>query len=101
MITEQYELEGQPVQLRLSFSGDFINQILGYPVIVEAWDKRDQGRVGRAYREAFNEEERRAIGAMYPAMYSWYLRTGIPQRVGMRLRTLQLLQRAANFFASI
>lgn len=82
------------------FSGEMFGKVVAYPVIVESWEKRRAGRVKRAYIATFTEGERKTLSKWQGKFYRWYLVTGTPKRVMLRLKTLALLQRAVTFFAS-
>lgn len=84
--------------LRVSFRGDLGSR---WFVIVETWDHKNYGRGKRSYKQLFTEKERRQIARWYKHIYNWYLRTGLPRRFTMSLETFNLLDRAANFFATI
>lgn len=90
------------VAVMVTYSGDAFQRFVAYPVIVEAWDR--VGRCGskrRKYNAAFTEAERRLLTAYHGRFYRWYLVSGSPRRVACRLKTLQMLKRAVDFFASI
>lgn len=71
-------------------------------VIVEMWDHKNYGRGKREYLKNFDGKERKIIGKYHTSLYTWYLRTGIPRGgVRMSLKTYDLLERAANFFAGL
>ena len=75
-------------------------------VIVEVWDRvvphmSRSGSKNRKYKEAFTEQERAIISRYHTKMYDWHLRSGHQDEIGMSLSTYQLLERAANFFATI
>lgn len=72
-----------------------------YPVIVENWDKRLHGSKRRKYHAAFTEKERATIARWQTKFSDWYLRSGTPTRVMMKLETFDLLRRAVHFFASV
>jgi hypothetical protein len=75
---------------------------LGFPVMVENWEKRKSGRVKRAWLREFNESERRYLSAMYQLFYRWYLVTGTPGHFTFReMAHFELVRRAINFFATI
>ena len=84
-----------------TWSGDTFRKLCQYPVIVEAWDKRLHGRVRRAYHGAFSEQERNLITRWQAKFADWHLRSGAPERVVMRHKTLRLLRRAVDFFATV
>ncbi len=70
-------------------------------VIVECYDHKKNGRVKRKWLEQFDERERKIVSAWYLKLYAYYLRTGIPiGGVPMLMSTLDVLRKAANFFAT-
>lgn len=100
------ELEDErPVVLSPSFSGPAFCRAVAYPCIVERWDRvvgpGAYGSKRRAYQAEFTETERRVISKWHTRFYRWHLVTGTPLRVVLKLATLQLLQRAVNFFATV
>lgn len=100
------EIPGQmtfepPVRLKTQFSGEFFQSQVAYPVILEGWDRKDHGRVKRAYEMEFNKEERKQLDKYYPTLYRWYFVQGTPRTVEITLHDLDLLKRAANFFGTI
>lgn len=71
-------------------------------VIVECYDHKKYGRGKREYMRQFSEKERKTISHWYGRLYDYYLRRGIPvDGVDMMPSTLELLRRAADFFASL
>lgn len=70
-------------------------------VIVEMYDHKRYGRGKREYLKEFTESERKLIGHYYRLLYNWYLRTGCPDKFGMKINTYLLLDRAAAFFAGL
>lgn len=102
---EQFNNHTRRFEMLPTFSGDFFQELVQYPIVVEMWDKvvgrNNTGRKNRAWLASFTEDERRTIHRYYNLFYRWYLRTGTPQYVIMRLKTLHLLQRAVHFFATI
>lgn len=103
-IDEQFtddEDQPRPLQLMPTFSGDAFIKVVAYPVVVEAWEKKRDGSRKRRYLAEFTEAERVVIGRWHTRFEKWYLRTGTPRRVQLRLSTLTLLQRAVNFFGGI
>ena len=77
-------------------------QALQYPVVVEMWDKKNGGRVKRAWLQEFpTEAEREKARYWYLKFYGWYLRTGAPQEISVRPSTLKFLERLINFFGTI
>ena len=71
-------------------------------VIVEGYDKKQHGRVKRRWLTEFTDAERKIVSAWYARLYTYYLRSGIPNTgVRMSLTTLTTLRKAANFFAEV
>ncbi len=95
------EIPNRPMVLRPVFTGDKFKELVSYPVIVEGWEKSKYGRVRRAWHKEFTQEERNKIARYHGKFYRWYLVTGNPHRVSLRLTTLTLLQRAVAFFATV
>lgn len=93
---DDYNVE-TAVMLRVS--GERFRRMVEFPVLVENWDKRKSGRGRRAWMREFTETERRKIARYYGRFYRWYLVTGTPRQVVLRIPTLQLLKRACHFFA--
>lgn len=93
--------ESRELVLSPNLSGEFFKRLVPFGVIVEMWDKRNQGRVGRAYRAEFTEGERKLLGTWQAKFYRWHLVSGTPERVSLRPKTLELLRRAVNFFATV
>jgi hypothetical protein len=93
--------EHKPVVLRPVFSGDMFRKVCSYPVIVEMWDRRLNGSVRRRYHAEFTEKERATIARYQTKFRRWHLVVGTPRRVMMSMTTLNLLQRAVGFFATI
>lgn len=89
----------KPVSIRLNLSGDMFLKVVPYPVVVESWDKKKQGRHKRRWEATFTQAERRKISSYHGRFYRWYLVTGTPRQAQARPRTIELLQRAVNFFA--
>jgi hypothetical protein len=89
------------VELVPTLSSELFCRQVQYAVIVELWDKTKFGRVKRAFEETFTEEERRTIEQYYDVFRRWHLQEGTPDRVAVRPGTLQLLQRAVQFFGEI
>lgn len=83
------------------FSGEAFQAAVAFPVIVEAWDKKNSGRRQREWLQAFTQAERNKLGKFHRRFYRWYLVTGVPKRVSVNMATLELLQKAVNWFASI
>jgi hypothetical protein len=91
----------RPILLLPSFSGEAFSEVCAYPVIVEAWEKRLHGLGRRRYHAAFSVAERATIARYHTHFRRWYLVTGTPRRIILRLRTLHLLNRAVAFFATV
>jgi hypothetical protein len=60
---------------------------LQYPVVVEMWDKKNDGQRRRRWLAEFTEAERVKAKYWYDRFYRWYLVTG-PREVVMSPRTL-------------
>lgn len=88
-------------QLLAVMTGGKFGETVAYPVIVEAWGKKDCGRGRRAWLAAFTAGERDTIGRYYARFYRWHLVSGTPKHVSCRLKTIELLQRAVAFFAGL
>lgn len=93
--------QAKPISVVLMFTGDKFRKTINYPMIVELWERRFDGRVKRAWLKEFCAAERAAIGRWAQKFYRWHLITGAPQQIGMKLKTLELLQRAEAFFGSV
>ena len=90
------------VGLWIAIEGDLFRQVVDYPVIVEAWRRKDGGRVKREWFAQFTQAERNLISRYHAKFYRWYLVTGTPRKIVFRkIRTLQVLQKAVNFFATV
>ena len=90
---------GVAVLVRLRVGEEHIRPLF---VIVEMYARKQYGRGRRAWENQFSQTERKIISRWYGRLYDYYLRTGMPrQGVEMMPGTLELLQRAANFFASL
>lgn len=79
---------------------------LNYPVIVESWEKcvgpYASGSKKRKYLAEFTLAERKILSKYNQKFYRWYLVTGPPAYFMFgKVSTIALIQRAANFFASI
>ena len=83
------------------FSGEMFRRVICYPLIVEMWHKKDSGRNKRRWLAEFSQTERDKISEYYGRFYKWYLVTGTPRRVALKLQTLQLLERAVSFFGEL
>lgn len=98
---DEEEIEDRPLVLSPVFSGEAFLANCCYPVVVEMWEKRKAGRVRRAYLAEFTETERNLIARWQTKFYRWHLVTGTPRRIMIRLKTLELLQRAVAFFGGV
>lgn len=99
---EQYEdPENKPIVLQPIINGDKFTSIINYPVIVESYEKVTRSFSGkRAYKAEFSEDERRLLSYWHTRFRKWYLETGTPKRVVMKTKTMDLLRRAVQFFAT-
>jgi hypothetical protein len=91
----------QPFHLMPVFSGEAFQKTVPFPVIVEGWEKKNSGRVKRRWLAEFTPSERKKLSGYHGRFYRWYLISGVPRTVTLHLRTLELLQKAVNFFGSI
>jgi len=91
--------DGKAMTLLPVFSGEAFQKAVVFPVIVEAWDKKSAGKHKRRWEATFTPAERKKIAIYYGRFYKWYLVSGVPRKVSVRLNTLTLLQKAVNFFA--
>jgi len=98
---ETEETTHPDVRVIVSFSHDKFIRLVNYPVIVEAWGKQKNFRGKRLWLEKFTEEERQLIGKYYKRFHGWYLVGGPPPCVLIRMQTLDLMQRAVDFFATV
>jgi hypothetical protein len=94
-------LDSRKLSLVPVFSGGAFRSIVDFPVIVEAWDHKRDGLRKRRWLAEFNESERKRLGSWHGKFYRWYLIDGTPHHVKCKLSSVQLLQRACNFFATI
>jgi hypothetical protein len=89
------------MKLAYEYSREDLNA-LGFPVMVEGWEKKSFGRVRREYLKEFSYYERQVLSQYYKRFYYWYLVKGTPERfIFRKIRTIALLERAINFFGSI
>jgi hypothetical protein len=96
---EPKPIKNDGVEFSIKFGQDYISPLF---VIVECYDHKSYGRAKREYLKEFTKAERKIISKYYGKLYRWYLVTGLPiDGVAMKLETLNLLRRAANFFATI
>ena len=102
LLREEEQRNEEPVKMMPTFRGDYFGKICQYPIIVEAWKKIESaGSRLRRYHAEFDEKERKVIRFWYNRFYRWYLVTGAPDHITMKLNTLDLLRRAVAFFASV
>ena len=73
---------------------------LQYPIIVECWEKKNCGRVRRAWLKEFNEKERAVAGKLYKLFYQWHLVKGAPQTKLFHHSTVTFIHRLVHFFAT-
>ena len=71
------------------------------PIVVEQWDKKNFGRVKRLWLHSFNEADRKRASRLQKLFYQWYLIKGLPQEHTFKPRTVCLIHRLVEFFASI
>ena len=72
-----------------------------YPIVVQMWDKKNSGRIGRAWRKEFNEQERQKAYFWYRRFYKWYLVRGTPEHHWFLPETIQFIERLVNFFGTV
>lgn len=92
------------VRLMVAFESHMIKPFSS--IIVETWNRvvNPRERCGSKYRKwlaEFSVAEREALGTWHTKMYGWEIRSGLPLEIVMSLSTYSLLERAANFFASV
>ena len=75
---------------------------MGYPVVVEMWDKV-MGSMSRRrkYQETFTESERVTIAKYHRIFYNWHLIKGTPESAAFSGDVYELLQKACNFFGGM
>ena len=74
---------------------------LQYPIIVESWYRKADGRGKRLWIQTFSTEERKAASALYKKFYRWHLQSGTPQQAGFAPSTIEFIQRLVAFFAEL
>lgn len=89
----------RPLTVLPVFSGEAFLRLVPYPVIVEGWHRRLEGRAKRAYQAEFTKAEQRVLECWHARFARWHLRSGTPRRVACRVTSLTLLKRATEFFA--
>lgn len=89
------------MEMMLKLNKEELNN-LQYSVVVEMWDKV-QGSMSKRkkYNEEFTEQERETIRRYYKVFYNWYLVKGTPDNTTMSPKTLNILERAINFFGCL
>ncbi len=92
--------------LVLRYERDEIAATFAYGCMVEMWDhvvgRTASGSKRRKYREAFTDKERKTISKWHTAFRKWLLVTGAPDHIYFRKpSTVQLLERAIHFFATV
>ena len=90
------------MKLAAMFDRDELNN-LNTPVIVEGWDKvKGSGSKRRRYLAEFDEKERRALSALYPVFYRWYLVTGVPeQKFPLKILTVEPASEVPVIFTAV
>jgi len=91
----------RPLVLAPILSSQLFREVVQYPIIVEMWQKKRYGRVRKAYRATFTKAERRKLAWWHSKFWNWYICSGTPERVSLQPATIELLQRAVHFFATI
>lgn len=86
--------------LRTILSHDLFRKQVCYGVIVECWEHKKAGRVRRLWNEQFTQAEQKLVSKYHTTFRDWVLGKGPPARVAVELKTIELLQRAVNFFAT-
>ena len=92
------------VRFMAAFKSDRIRPFTS--VIVEGWDHvvNPRERSGSKYRKwcaEFSQQERDALSKWHSKMWAWEMRSGHPLEIVMSPNSYSLLERAANFFASV
>lgn len=85
------------------FSAPGFRKLVDYPIIVEMWDKKQHGRIRRAYQAQFDARERDIIHRWHTKFRVWHVGKGAPAKIQLRNMgtVVPLLQRAVHFFATI
>lgn len=89
-----------PFRIRVEVSGEELSR-LGYPIIVEMWDKKSFGKGRRLWLEQFTEKERHQARAIYEKAYTWHLRTGVPDYTTITESSWGLLHKMIQFFGTL
>ena len=92
--------------LALRFERDELQETFQYGCIVEMWDnvvgRGASGSNRRKYQEAFTDKERKLISKWHTRFVEWHLGSGPPEQVYFEdLRSVDLLRRAIDFFATV
>lgn len=95
------EPQQKDIRLMLFLSGEKLQSLVFYPVIVEMWEKKKDGSRKRKWEATFSTKERDKISRYYAKFYRWYFVSGTPQKVCIAPMTIELLMRAANFFGTL
>jgi hypothetical protein len=98
MVESYATRKNKGVRVCTAFSSDLLKH---WAVIVETWEHKNYGRGKRLYLQTFTDAERKTISAYHGRLWNWTMRRGFPDEVIMSLATYELMNRAANFFASI
>lgn len=90
-------------RMKLELSADDFRSMIDPMVIVESFGHIKFGRVRRAYESEFSDGERAYLKKVHDKyLLPWCLTSGLPMLIEWPcLADLQVLQRAANFFAKI
>lgn len=87
------------------FDGQTFARVVDYPVIVAGWSRavgrEAGGRERRAWENNFSKKEQKYLRDVHNTLAVWYLSTGTPEQVMCDLRSLQLLRKAVEFFATL
>ena len=87
--------------LRPTFTNYSFGEYITYSIIVESWEKKKYGRIKRSYLQKFDEKERQKLTKIAAKLYKWYFISGTPKNVQLSIGTIQLLQKAVDFFATV
>ncbi len=75
---------------------------LQYPIVVEMWEKKEFGRIKRAFVKEFpTPAERRKAANLYKMFYRWYLIDGTPDNHTFKPETIVFVERLSNFFGTV
>lgn len=73
---------------------------LQYPIIVERWDKKNDGKLKRLFKQEFTTKERQKLYELQKLFHNWYLVKGTPKMKQFNPNTVDLIKRAVHFFAT-